>query len=79
MKKIILIESAEELFNFACPYRQEGDNTPDLPSSAALAFESGTDIVRLEQAPGFQLSPDITASQVLTEAFKRNNLKVRII
>ena len=81
MKTIIVIESAEELLDFANPNRMERDIRPFLGSEAELVFEqfevNEFGEARLE-APGFDMK-GVTTEDIIIELAKRANLKCRII
>ncbi len=78
MKTIIVIETAKELINFACPNRITGDKTPFLGNKVTLVFEHTMSCVKLEGAEGFELGIDITAESILKELARRAHLNVSI-
>ena len=78
MKTLIVIETAKELLKFACKVRAKGDNTPILPESATLVFENDFTVVQLQQCPGFVLSDDIMAYDIIEELAHAAFIKIHI-
>jgi hypothetical protein len=76
MKNIILIETAEELMKFANP---ANDKEPFfLGENAMLVFENDMKHVLLQNAPGFQLSSEITAISIIEKMASNCHLKIHI-
>lgn len=69
MKRLIIIETAVELFQFARRERQKGDDTPSLPLEAKVVFTKGYKEACLSEAPGFELDNHITVEQIIVQAF----------
>ena len=78
MKTLIVIETTEELLKFACKVRAKGDNTPILPDDATLVFENDFTVVQLQQCPGFVLSSDIMAYDIIEKLVHAAFLKIHI-
>ena len=75
MKNIILIETAEELIKFANP---ANGKEPFLGENAMLVFENNMKNVFLQNAPGFQLSSEITAISIIEKLASNCQLKIHI-
>ena len=78
MKTIIVIETAKELFEFACDVRSEGDTMPFLGNKAKLIFENNMENVSLEGVDGFELSDSLRPMDIITAAINKMNIAVHI-
>lgn len=76
MKTLIVIETVEELLNFASRVRAANDKSPSLPPDATLVFENNYETVRL-QASGFTME-NRPIEEVLTALVNRAGLKIHI-
>jgi hypothetical protein len=78
LKKIILIETAKELIDFANPKRQEGDKMPYLGSDAKLVFKNNMGYIELQGAENIELSSKISFDDIFREMAKRLHLNIHI-
>ena len=81
MNRINIIETAKELISLARSSKfNECREGPVLGKGAQLVFEGDMKYVRLagDQSQGFELSPDITAEDVLSALAANSNFTIHI-
>ena len=78
MRTVIIVETAQELIDFANPKRQEGSRMPFLGPDAKLVFDNNMDTVKLQGTKDIELSDKISFENIFKEMAKRLHLNVYI-
>jgi len=78
MKKLIIIESAKEFFDFAGTDSIAGMTDLSLPADVRLIFENNMEDVRIENAGQFMIDESLGGGEFIEEAFKRLEIDLHI-